>query len=61
LPLSVLSTGRIAFEPENPVLSPRDSQDPPDESVRIAAQAIGQAGAEQADIICFPECYEPGS
>ena len=32
----------------------------PDESVRLAAQAIGQAGAEQADIICFPECYVPG-
>ena len=32
----------------------------PDESVRLAAQAIGQASAEQADIICFPECYIPG-
>jgi predicted amidohydrolase len=31
----------------------------PDESVRLATQAIGQAGAEQADIICFPECYVP--
>ena len=32
----------------------------PDESIRLATQAIGQAGAKQTDIICFPECYVPG-
>jgi predicted amidohydrolase len=32
----------------------------PDESVTLAEQAIGQASAEHANIICFPECYVPG-
>lgn len=32
----------------------------PDESVMLAEDAIGRAGAESADIICFPECYVPG-
>jgi predicted amidohydrolase len=32
----------------------------PDESVAISVEAIGQAGAADADIICFPECYVPG-
>src|SRR5688572_20507778 len=32
----------------------------PDESVRLAADAIDQAGAEGAGIVCFPECYVPG-
>jgi predicted amidohydrolase len=31
-----------------------------EESVALAEQAIGQAGADRADIICFPECYVPG-
>jgi predicted amidohydrolase len=31
-----------------------------EESVALAEQAIAQAGAERADIICFPECYVPG-
>jgi predicted amidohydrolase len=26
----------------------------------LATQAIGEAGAKQTDIICFPECYVPG-
>src|SRR5688572_23102245 len=29
-------------------------------SVRSAARAIAEAGAEGADIVCFPECYVPG-
>jgi predicted amidohydrolase len=28
--------------------------------VALAEQAIAQAAAEQAGIICFPECYVPG-
>jgi Predicted amidohydrolase len=32
----------------------------PDESVRLAGQAIAQASDERADIICFPECFVPG-
>lgn len=32
----------------------------PDESVVLARQAIGEAGRQQARIICFPECYVPG-
>src|SRR5687768_7181483 len=32
----------------------------PDESVRLAKQAITDAGIERADIICFPECFVPG-
>ncbi len=32
----------------------------PAESVTSAAQAIAQASAEHADIICFPECFIPG-
>jgi predicted amidohydrolase len=31
-----------------------------EESVTLAEQAITQAAAERADIICFPECYVPG-
>jgi len=31
-----------------------------EESVQLAEQAITQASAERADIICFPECYVPG-
>src|SRR5512138_3083093 len=32
----------------------------PDESIDLVRQAIGQAAAEQAAIVCFPECYVPG-
>jgi predicted amidohydrolase len=31
-----------------------------EESVRLAEEAIGQAAAEHAGIICFPECFVPG-
>jgi predicted amidohydrolase len=32
----------------------------PEESVRLAEQAIAQASVDQAGIICFPECFIPG-
>jgi len=32
----------------------------PAESVRLAKEAIADAGIEGADIICFPECFVPG-
>jgi len=32
----------------------------PEESVTLAAQAIAQAGAAHADLVCFPECFVPG-
>jgi predicted amidohydrolase len=32
----------------------------PEESVTLAEQAIAQASAECAGIICFPECFIPG-
>src|SRR5262245_50779607 len=32
----------------------------PDESVELAVDAIAQAGAERAAIVCFPEAYVPG-
>ena len=32
----------------------------PDESVRLAEDAIAQASIERAAIICFPECFVPG-
>jgi predicted amidohydrolase len=32
----------------------------PDESIALAIQAIEQASAERARIICFPECFVPG-
>ncbi len=32
----------------------------PDESIALARGAIERASAEQAAIICFPECYVPG-
>jgi predicted amidohydrolase len=31
-----------------------------EESVTLAQQAIAAAGAERADLICFPECFVPG-
>ncbi len=32
----------------------------PEESVRLAEQAISEASAEHAGLICFPECFVPG-
>jgi predicted amidohydrolase len=32
----------------------------PEESVTLAVQAIGQASAKGARVICFPECFVPG-
>jgi len=32
----------------------------PEESVKLAEQAIAQASAEGARLICFPECFIPG-
>ena len=31
-----------------------------DDSVRLACDAVAEAGAQRADIICFPEVYVPG-
>jgi predicted amidohydrolase len=31
-----------------------------EESVALARQAVDQASSQQAQIICFPECYVPG-
>lgn len=32
----------------------------PEESVVLAQEAIRDAGAKRADVICFPECFVPG-
>lgn len=32
----------------------------PDQSVRMAEEAIAQASGERVDLICFPECFVPG-
>jgi predicted amidohydrolase len=32
----------------------------PEESIRLAEQAIAAASVEHADLICFPECFVPG-
>lgn len=32
----------------------------PDDSIALAQRAIAQAGAERAQIVCFPECFVPG-
>jgi len=32
----------------------------PEESVKLAEQAIVQASVERASLICFPECFVPG-
>jgi predicted amidohydrolase len=32
----------------------------PEESVRLAEQAVKQASVEGASIVCFPECFVPG-
>ena len=31
-----------------------------EESVALASEAVAQAGAAAADVVCFPECYVPG-
>jgi predicted amidohydrolase len=31
-----------------------------DDSVELAVQAVAQASAERAGIVCFPECFTPG-
>ena len=36
------------------------SPESPDESVSLVEQAIADASAQHADIVCFPECYVPG-
>jgi len=48
-----MSTTRIALANIRAATSP-------DESVAHALAAIEQAAAEQALIVCFPECYVPG-
>lgn len=32
----------------------------PEESVKLAEEAIAEAGRKRADLICFPECFVPG-
>lgn len=32
----------------------------PDDSVRLAVEAVDQAGSQRAAILCFPECFVPG-
>jgi predicted amidohydrolase len=32
----------------------------PEESVELATSAIGEAGRQQARVLCFPECFVPG-
>lgn len=32
----------------------------PEDSVRLATEAIRESGARRAAIVCFPECYVPG-
>ena len=32
----------------------------PAESVQLTEQAIVEAGADQAGLVCFPECFVPG-
>ena len=32
----------------------------PEESVALVREAIAQAAAEGAEVVCFPECYVPG-
>jgi predicted amidohydrolase len=32
----------------------------PEESVKLAERAIAQASLQQAELICFPECFVPG-
>ena len=32
----------------------------PEASVALVVDALARAGAEGADVVCFPECYVPG-
>ena len=48
-----MSTARIALANVRAAASA-------DESVARACEAIARAGAERADVVCFPECYVPG-
>lgn len=32
----------------------------PDDAVALAERAIADASAENAEIVCFPECFVPG-
>jgi len=32
----------------------------PEESITLAEEAIAEAGAQRAGIVCFPECFVPG-
>src|SRR5215510_8594103 len=32
----------------------------PEQSIALAEQAVAQASADRAGIICFPECFVPG-
>src|SRR5438309_10960568 len=32
----------------------------PEESIKLAENAIAEAAIERVDIICFPECFVPG-
>ena len=48
MPISRIALANIRF--------PSSSE----ESVTLAEQAISQASAEHAEIICFPECFVPG-
>lgn len=48
-----MSTFRIALAN---IRSPAN----PEESVTLAEQAVAQAGADHAGIVCFAECYVPG-
>jgi predicted amidohydrolase len=32
----------------------------PEESVRLAEEAVAQASTERAELVCFPECFIPG-
>ena len=32
----------------------------PDASLQLAVNAVREAGAARADLVCFPECYVPG-
>jgi predicted amidohydrolase len=51
---------RPAYDPFRIALANLRYPVTPDQSVTLAADAIAQASAERATIICFPECYVPG-
>ena len=51
--MTAMSTLRIALANIRPAISP-------DDSIALAREAIARAGAAQATLVCFPECYVPG-